>query len=307
MKISTNLLFDRATQQMGKVQSDLAKTQAQIASGKQVVSPSDAPDKAAAVERLRSLINRQDSYAASAKTIQSRLQSEDATLGSVSDLVVRVKELAVQAASDTLGPTDRKALAIEMTGLRDQILSLANTQDSSGNYMFSGSRVQDPAFAPDDSGSVIYKGDQTRVRVAVGDQRSVQVNRSGSDAFVRVVRVDAQGQSAGVGFFQVLDQLTAAVQSSDRTGIERGVGEVDALQNGLSGARAQVGTDLNVMDSQTNVLDETKLSLQGALSSVEDLDYTQAITLMSKQKMSLEAAQSSFAKISQLSLFNFIK
>ena len=306
MKISTNALFDRATQQMGSVQTTLAKSQAQLAAGKQVITPSDAPTQAASIQRLKSILARQDSYADTLAAVNTRLQDEESALQSVSNMVVRIKEIAIQAASDTIGPADRKVLGVEMQGLRDQILSMANTQDSSGNYLFAGSRVDQPAFAENGFGDVTYQGDQTRMRVSVGDQRTVQLNRSGSEAFVRVVRTDAKGVSTGLGFFQALDQLTAAVQGSSRMDMQRGIGEMDALQNGLTLALAQVGTDMNVADAQTAVLEETRLSLKTTLSNIEDLDYAEAIGQMNKQMLSLEAAQSSFGKISKLTLFNYL-
>lgn len=307
MKISTNQLFDRATLQMGGVQSSLARSQAQLAAGKQIIKPSDAPDQAATIQRLKSLMARQDSYANTLESVQTRLQDEESALQGVSKLMARVKELSVQAANDTMGPNDRKLVAIEINGLRDQILSMANTQDSTGNYLFAGSRVGQPAFAADGAGSPVYQGDQTRMRVAVGDQRSVQINRPGSEAFVRVVRTGEDGTNQGVGFFEVLDQLAAAITSSDRKGMQRGLGETDALQNGLSLALAQVGTDMNVVTAQTEVLDETRLSLKTTLSTVEDLDYAEAITQMNKQMLSLEAAQASFGKMTQSNLFDYIR
>ena len=307
MKISTNQLFDRATQQMGGVQSSLARSQAQLAAGKQIVRPSDAPDQAATIQRLKSLMARQDSYANTLESVQTRLQDEESALQGVSMLMTRVKELSIQAANDTMGPTDRKLVATEINGLRDQILSMANTQDSTGNYLFAGSRVGQPAFEANGAGSPVYQGDQTRMRVAVGDQRSVQVNRPGSEAFVRVVRTGADGVSQGVGSFEVLDQLAAAVMSSDRVGMQRAIGETDALQNGLSLALAQVGTDMNVVSAQTDVLDETRLSLKTTLSKVEDLDYAEAITQMNKQMLSLEAAQASFSKMTKSNLFDYIR
>lgn len=307
MKISTNQLFDRATLQMGGVQSSLARSQAQLAAGKQIVKPSDAPDQAASIQRLKSLMARQDSYANTLESVQTRLQDEESALQSVGTLMTRVKELSLQAANDTMSPTDRGAVAVELRGLRDQILSMANTQDSSGNYLFAGSRVGQPAFAAKGAGSPVYQGDQTRMRVAVGDQRSVQINRPGSEAFVRVVRTEADGSKVGTGFFEVLDQLATAVMSSDKISMQRGIGEVDVLQNGLSLALAQVGTDMNVVSAQTDVLEETRLSLKTTLSTVEDLDYAEAITQMNKQMLSLEAAQASFGKMSKLNLFDFIR
>ena len=74
----------------------------------------------------------------------------------------------------------------------------------------------------------------------------------------------------------------------------------------LNEATAQVGADLNVVDAQKNVLDEVKLRLKTTLSAVQDLDYTEAITRMNRDQLALEAAQSSFAKISKLSLFNYL-
>jgi flagellar hook-associated protein 3 FlgL len=103
-----------------------------------------------------------------------------------------------------------------------------------------------------------------------------------------------------------LNDLVDSVKNSDKIGLQRGLGEIDMLQQGLSNANAQVGTDMNVIDSQNNVLDEIVLRLKSTLSDVQDLDYTEAITKMNKDQLALEAAQNTFAKISKLSLFNFI-
>jgi len=306
MKISTNLVFERATQQMSTVQSDLAKTQAQVASSKEVVHPSDAPDKAAAIQRLRSMLDRQTSYSNTISAVQTRLQAEDTSLGSVTDLLDRVKELSVQAANDTLSGPNRQAIGNELKGLRDQMLSLANSQDNSGNYLFAGSRLTQPPFPTRSDGTVEYRGDQTRMSVSVGDQRSLPLNRSGSEVFVPVKRTDALGNTAGVGFFRAIDDLTAAVNSSNAAGMQRGIGEIDAMAQGVLLARADVGTDLSVADHQTAVLEDTVLNLKTTLSSIEDLDYAAAVTRMNKQMLSLEAAQASFAKIAKLNLFNYI-
>ena len=307
MKISTHLLFDRGSAQMSNVQTQLTQSQAQLAQGKQILNASDAPNQAATIQRLKSILNKQDSYKSSLDTIKARLQGEDTTLQSVSDLLVRAKEVAVQGANDTLSAADKKALGTEMQALRDQLLSLANTKDSNGNYLFSGSRVKQPAFVETANGSPMYMGDQTRMNVRVGDQRSIPVNRTGTDAFVPVSRTAPDGKVTSVGFFQSVDSLIAGLNSGNGNDIRQGVGELDSLQQGVSMARAQIGTNLNVVDQQTSVLEDNTLNLKSTLSSIEDLDYASAITKMNQQMMSLEAAQSSFAKVSQLNLFNYIK
>ena len=310
MQISTSYLFDRATTQMNKLTSDLAKSQTQIASAKQVLNPSDAPDKAAAISRLKSVIGRQDNYVKTLDSVQNRLNLENTTLNSVSDALLRVKEITIQVNAPTLSQSDRQALGGELRALRDQLLSLANTKDVGGNYTFAGSRVRQPAFANDGS----YLGDQTRMQVAVGDQRDVAINRSGSMVFTPVVRTDANGLRTGVGFFQVLDDLIVAVKSSDSTGkpnatadMQRGIAEADSMLQGVLLAQGEVGTDMKVVEQQGNVLMDITLSLKTVLSNIEDLDYAAAATQMQKQMLALQAAQATFAKISQNSLFNYIK
>jgi flagellar hook-associated protein 3 FlgL len=299
-------MFDRGSSQMSNVQNKLTQTQAQLAQGKQVINPSDAPDQAATIQRLKSILNRQDSYQSSLNTVKNRMQGEESTLQSVSDLLMRAKEVAVQGANDTLNPGYRKALATEMQALRDQMLSLANTKDSNGNYLFAGSRVKQPAFVETANGSAVYMGDQTRMNVRVGEQRSIPINRTGTDAFVPVARPDTDGKNIFVGFFEVLDDLISGLNNAKGNDIRRGVGELDALTQGVSLAQAQIGTNLNVVDQQTAVLEDTTLNLKTTLSSIEDLDYASAITKMNQQMMSLEAAQASFAKVSKLNLFNYI-
>jgi flagellar hook-associated protein 3 FlgL len=301
MQISTSRFFDRASSQMTTIQNDLAKSQSQIGTQKQVLNPSDAPDQAAAISRLKSVISRQDNYTKALDTVQARLDTESTTLTSASDILVRIKELTVQANNGTQGSVSRMAIAKEMKGLRDQLVSLGNSTDPNGNYIFSGSRVKSPAFKTNTDGSITYQGDQTKMNVQVGDQRAIAINRPGTTAFVPVVR-----NGTGVSFFDSLDSLIAGVKGGDAAVMQRGLGEVDTLHNGIVLAQAQAGTDMKVVEQQGAAIDDTKLSLKAALSKIEDLDMATAVTEMQKLMLSLEAAQSSFAKTSQLSLFKYL-
>lgn len=307
MQISTSLLFDRASAQMSAVQNSVAKSQAQISAQKQVINPSDAPDQAAVITRLKSLIGRQDSYSNTLDTVQAHLDQENSTLSSAGDILIRIKELTIQANNATSGNVSKTVIATEMQGLRDQLLSLANTTDTTGNYIFSGSKVHSPAFAADSNGTVQYQGDQTSMSVAVGENRTVGVNRPGTKSFVSVVRTDANGNSSGTGFFQSIDDLIAGIKSGDASVMQRGLTEMDTLHQGVVLGQADAGAAMQVVQQQGTALDDSKLSLKTALSNVEDLDMASAITQMQKQMLSLEASQSSFAKVSQMSLFSYLK
>lgn len=307
MKISTTYLYDQAVNQMTVGQSKLAQSQAQLSSGKNVLRPSDAPEEATSIQRLKSVIARQDSFESAIQSTENRLKSEETALVGLGDVLTRLRELAVQASNDTYGPKDREIIAIEMAGLQGDLLSFANTRDSNGAYLFSGSRVFTQPFAQQEGGQIVYQGDETVNLVEVGDQRQLRANRTGTEIFQRAVRTDPDGNQTGVSFFQSIADLVGSVRVSDHAGIERGLDELITLSDGISLAMARIGSDLNVVDGQRAVLEETRLQLKTVLSQQEDLDYTEAVTKMQKQMLALEASQASFAQISRLSLFEYIR
>lgn len=306
MKISTSYYFQQSTQQMSDIQASLAQTQEQLASSKKITKPSDAPDEAAAVTRLQSAIARQQSYQDTLTTVNARLSTEETALTNASDVMTRIKELATQAASDTASAQDRQSMAVEMSTLRDQLLSLANTQDASGNYVFSGSKAHQPAYAQNAAGTLVYQGDQSRMQVNVGDNRQLNLNLPGTDVFAKSIRTDNQGQPYGVDFFQSLDDLTQAINSSDMANIQRGLSEVDNMQNGISQGLGDIGANQSAADMQSSVLSAVTLQLKTSQSGLQDLDYTEAVSRMNRDQLALQAAQDSFAKISQLSLFKYL-
>ncbi|MDG1495089.1 MAG: flagellar hook-associated protein FlgL [Porticoccaceae bacterium] len=306
MKVSTSQIFDRATTQMSKQQAKVSEMQTQLATGKQVLRPSDSPEQAALIQRLSTALNRQDSYASNLDTINSRLAAEEAALMTSEDIMQRVRELAVQGNSDTLSTGDRRIIATEVRALRDQLVSLANAQDVSGNYVFSGSMVRSQPFAEDASGNLVYQGDQNRMLVDVSDQRQLALNRPGNEAFSSVIR-ETDGISERVGFFDVIDDFATALLSEDSQQLQNSLAEVSDLTLNLAVSIADVGSRMNTAENQADSLADAKLRYQTLLSGAEDLDYASAITQLTSEIMSLEAGQSSFAKISQLTLFDYIR
>jgi flagellar hook-associated protein 3 FlgL len=190
-----------------------------------------------------------------------------------------------------------------MKALRDQLLSLGNTRDDSGNFLFSGTRVNTPAFAEDANGKVVYQGDQTQTRIPAGVERTVQFTRAGTDVFSRVVREDGPP----VGFFDAIDQMIDGLNTSSTDKIQQGISDLTQMHNSLTLSQAQNGSDQVVVQSQLDVLDENTLRIKSTLSQIEDLDYAEAVSRMNKEMLGLEAAMGSFAKISGLSLFDYIR
>jgi flagellar hook-associated protein 3 FlgL len=305
MKVSTALFYERGTLQVTSAQARLVDTQAQLASGKQLVNPSDQPDQALVIGMVNATIDRQNGLASQLGVVTARLRAEEVALQSVSQILVRFKELGLKGVDDSVNTDGRQAIVREMQVLREQVLALANTQDDQGQSLFGGSSVNDTPFVEGPDGRVRYQGDQTASYATSDGRRLLDFNRAGTDAFPRLVRT-VDGQAQGVGFFDALDDLIAGVAASDRVAMTLGLKEMQDLIDANSVAVVENGADQNAIDTQVRVVEESLLRMRTTLSDLEDLDYAEAISRMNQQKMSLEAALGSFAKVAQLSLFNYL-
>ena len=307
MKISTTQIFERSIDQMSSQRTKVAEIQAQLAAGKQLVQPSDDAEKTGIIQRLSSAFNRQEVYESTLDSVTSRLEVEESAVMSAENIMQRVRELAVQGTNGTLGEGDRKILAHEVSSLRDELLSLANSQDASGNYVFSGSMAKTSAFVESADGTVNYRGDDNQVQVSISEQRSMFMNRPGDEIFTSIVRSNPGAGSERISFFNVMDDFADALENNNSTGVQRSLNEISGLTEGMATSIADVGTRMNTAQNQKDILSETKLRYQALLSNAEDLDYAKAVTELSAEMLSMEAAQASFAKISQLSLFDYIR
>ena len=198
MQISTAQMFARGVDQMSEQKTKVTEMQAKLSTGKQIIKPSDDAEKAGTIQRIKTAAGRQDSYEKTLNTMNDRLATEDAALRSIDNVMQRVRVLAVQASSDATSAADKKILAVEVESLRGELLGLTNIQDSTGNYVFSGSKMRTAPYQADSSGAVTYQGDSNIMEVNVSDQRRMSVNRPGNDVFTPVLRdsVDLEGGSA---------------------------------------------------------------------------------------------------------------
>ncbi len=304
MRVSNTHFFDQAVTQMNRQQSSIAELQLKIGEGKQLLRASDDPNKAMVIQRLNSAVQTQMVFESTLNAVDNRLLLEESSLDTMNDIMLRLKEIAVQGTNGTLSDGDRNLLATEVNSLRDSLFSLANTQDANNNYIFAGSSTGSPAFS-EVSGSISYAGDDVRITVDVSDHRQLVLNRPGDQIFTNVTRPGPP--ETEVSFFDAIDDFSAALVSGNNDALQQGLSDIGSLTDVSINALADLGSRQNTANTQREIVMDTKLRFQQLLSSEEDLDYAAAVTELSAEMMSLEAAQASFAQISALSLFNYIR
>lgn len=212
-RISTGMLYQQSISTLQSKQATLARIQEELASGKKTLTAKDDPVGAGAavgLDRARAELER---FGANGDAVAHRLGMQEAALTQAGDIMGRITELTVRANSASLSDQDRKAIATEVTSLRNSLLDIANSPDGAGRYLFGGTQDGTPPFARV-AGAVSYGGDQTRRQVEVAPQMFVADTMPGSEVFLRVrtgdgridVAADAANTGTGlVGSFGVAD------------------------------------------------------------------------------------------------------
>lgn len=128
--------YDNALRNLSMRQSALSNLQENLTSGKKVVRASDDPTGAAQAERAMTRINRIATDQRALESQRNSIAMAEGTLGEVTDALQNFRELVVSAGNGVLSPANRKTIALQLTGLRDQIFSLSNRKDTNGQPLF---------------------------------------------------------------------------------------------------------------------------------------------------------------------------
>jgi flagellar hook-associated protein 3 FlgL len=299
-RISTALQFERGIASMLDQQYKLSKTQMHIASEKRILSPKDDPVGAAYALDLRTAISQTEQYQSNAERAYTRLELQESVLNGVDDLIPRIKELTVTGLNDINSAGDRQAIAEELRQINDELMALANTKDSNGEYIFAGYDADTIPFANPTDGIFSYSGDAGSRTLQISPTRQVQDRENGFDVFM-----DIETSTGGKrNLFETVHGIIAGLEADAPDGAY--LDDLDLVQDHVADIRTRGGARLNSIDEQTDVNGEFILSMQTALSQTEDLDLIEAISRFEQELVALQAAQQSFNMMQGLSLFNYL-
>ena len=393
-RISTNMMFNQSVWLMMNKQAKLSHLERQIATGSRLVSAKEDPVSSGTAVSLDRTLAALDQMKLNAGSLQNRLGLQENTLAQINDLMGRVSELTIQASNPALGEADKKSLVTEIEQIRDGLLSLANSTDGTGRYLFGGTQDADPPFSQV-GGSIVYSGDQTQRQVLIGPDTYAKDALPGSEIFLRIPTGDGSvdggpaatntgkavltnvtrdgtgdwnGQSFSVRFtasdaYEVVDAngtvtATGTLKAGDEIVVngvrlqidgEPAVGDrfdvnaagsrdifatmdglIDALnsdvgtpallaaqQNKLQSAlrdvarasermidgRAAGGAQLKAVDNAADMRESNAVTLKTTLSGMRDLDYADALSQYQLEQTALQAAQTIFTQMQQMSLF----
>jgi flagellar hook-associated protein 3 FlgL len=301
MRITHGMLSTRLLADLRRMDGDVAASQRQVATGKRITRAGDDPTGSRAAVLQRGELTGTARFKQSVSEATGFVETTDKALGSLADLLSRVRELSVQGANGTATTADRTKIAAEIDQLIASAKDAANAKFG-GQYVLSGTATTTPPYAP---GSDAYAGDGAAVIREIGPGVTVRINQTGSTIL-------GSGQGAGDGLLldalrDVADHLrggTAADVQALRTT------DLQALETNLdtiSQARATNGALASRLEAASVRLDDLELAGTTRLSQIEDVDVAKAILDLSSRQTAYQAAMQSGASVIQRSLMDFLR
>lgn len=315
MRISTATSFFAPVESMLRQQAEIERTQREISSGQKTQELAENPAQAAQASALDRYLAASERYAINADIAAGRLKMGESTITSGLDILQRVRELTVQGANDSMDVSARKAIAVEVRELNDQLLALANRRSESGEYIFAGTKTNTVPFLRNPStGAVEYQGDWRERIIPISESRSVIDGFSGGEIFVDVLDVTS-GSPNTESVFDTLDRLATALETSPLTPAARAqvstdlgnvLRQVDEAINNLSDTRSSIGARLQVIDQSEAFREEQEISVKETLSTLRDVDFAEALARLNAQMTALQVAQQAYSRVSNRTLFDYL-
>ncbi|MCB1686503.1 MAG: flagellar hook-associated protein FlgL [Pseudomonadales bacterium] len=185
MRISSAQINQQGIARMLEISQEVAKTQSQMATGKRINKPGDDPVGAARVIRIKQELETRAQYQRNIDAADAQLAQEDTVLQQTTDVLQRIRELALVASNGVQSAEDRRFVAIEIEARFEELMSLVNTRGPTGEYLFSGFKGDVRPFVLE-SGNLVFRGDEGQRRLQVDSGQYVTVNNSGREVFMDI-------------------------------------------------------------------------------------------------------------------------
>lgn len=307
MRISNNTMIERAMRDINANKVRMSNVQRDITTGKRIHRGSDDPTTAARAAALRQQSAVNATYAENVDRATDYLMNTDAALTKLNDVLVRVRNVAIQGASGHLQQSDKQVLAKEITELREMLRTVGNSRDAEGRYLFGGLKTQtepfpalDVTLGPNDSGTMA-------VEVAQGS--TITYNVTGVQVFGDLLAAPIPPSTFPPTVYGTLDELASFLNAgtNDRSITDISLAKVEAHLTSLSQLRTDVGSRIQRMDLAKFRYEDLQLQLDGMLETAEGTDIADASLRLNQYEAAFRASLSVGSRALPLSLVDFLR
>ena len=239
LRIATNTTSLAAQRTLGQNNTEQANTLNKLSSGTRITRSADDAAGLAISEKLKAQIRSTNQAERNANDGVSMIQTAEGGLGEIGNILVRMRELSVQSASDTVGDTERKFTDLEYQNLKQEIERISQVTEFNGKKLLNGA----------------------------GEKYDFQIGIN-NDEFQDRISFDTDLLNAGISNLAV-DGLSVSNKDDAQVGLE----SLDSAIEMVSGQRAELGAKQNRLTSTVNNLQITSENLSAANSRIRDTDF----------------------------------
>lgn len=399
MRIPTTQIYLHGVEAFNQQQAKLAILQEQISTGVKLTNPSDDPVASSQVLVLDQSVSLQKQYQENIDSADNHFKFQESALTSLKNTADRLRELAIQGNNASMDSVSLGAIGVEVESILDEMVSIGNTRDANGNFLFGGYQNKNPPFTTTLTGSinhVVYNGDEGQRFLQISESRQIAVDNPGKEVFLRlasptalnetpalantgiavlapatvsdaliyvpgdyeirftapgtydvfdvtngvnIVTAAAYSDSVDINFQGIRTSITGAPNTGDVFTVSQGQNKsifetvqelADTMNSGTAGAqraaniadflgnldtflnhaldlRTSVGGRMNNIESQRESNESNILATETKISGLRDTDLAEAISQLTLEQATLDAAQAVFARITSSSLFNYLR
>ncbi|YCI82880.1 flagellar hook-associated protein FlgL [Enterobacteriaceae bacterium] len=309
MRVSAQQSYNSMNNQFNTLSTRLQTTITQMATGKRILLPSDDPIAATRITQLNREQAAIGQYQSNINAASSSMNQQESVLDSVNNTLLSIRDDLLAAQNGTLDATDLSSYGSAIESATQSIVAALNYQDEDSHYIFGGTVNDKPPIVYEDTDGdgegdeYVYQGNDNHRETTVSNGVTIDTNVSVGEMF-----------GDDLSILNTLDDVSKTLQDpaldptdpAVSTDIQQAIDMVDRATEGLNTAIASLGERQNTIgmlsDAQTGVSDAN----QDLIGQLQDLDYGPATIEFTGLQMAMEATMKTYAKVSDLSLFNVV-
>ena len=305
MRVTSNMSADNSIYNLQQGRTKLDKINELIATQANVNRPSDDPISTRLLLDVSDKVKAGDQYLSNIQKATTWQQMTDTALAGLSDTLELARKQVGTITSGSTDPTIRAGVVAQLTLLKQQMIDMGNTQ-MGDQYIFGGAKNTTPPFtnvvSPPALATDYYTGDETALNIEIGSNTTQQMNITGN----QVLTGAGTAPYGTTNILKAFDDLIAAVNANDVPGIQAGAGLLDDGANQITNSRTAVASRTLRLDTMTKLNTNTKNTLEIIYGNAQNVDNIKLAVELNQQNIAFEASLSSTAKVSQLSLLDYM-
>ena len=287
-RLQSNPTSTFAYSQLNKTQALLNKNIQRLSSGLRINSAADDTAGSAMATRMTNQIRGMHQANRNSRDANNLLATAEAGLNNIGDLLAQMRELSVQAATDTLNDTDRASIDLEFQSLKNELTRIASVTEHNGMNLLNGTYQTDGSYDQVQPGTYDENGNADNLRghwrIQIGADNDIDSQHEFS-----IMNATDVGLKIDDDQVLTVDEARTAV-----TALDEAIDEVNR-------ERSYIGSEQNKLQFTMSNLSSTINSIETARSNIEDVDYALEMSDLAKNQILVQSGTAMLAQANMVS------